>query len=65
MYIETKIHNAKNTEIATNIKTGTKIVWHLACVNSAVVLITAVAILTLLILQININSDIAATPQHT
>lgn len=44
MKIETVIQKLKNRAMATNIPTGTKIVWHSCCVNSAVVLITMMPI---------------------
>ncbi len=59
------IQSAKKIAIAKNINTGTRIVWHFCRVNSAVVLITAVAILIFLMLHKSTSNETAATPQHT
>ena len=47
--------------MATNIPTGTNIVWHYSCVNSAVVLITIIPILICLNVHKTIIKDIPAT----
>lgn len=58
--METVIQKLINKAIATNIKTGTKIVWHYCWVNYAVVLMTMIPILNFLIEQSNTKNDIPA-----
>lgn len=55
--------NNKNSTIAMNIKTGTKIVWNSYWVNCAVALSTIIPILIFLIEHKRMIKEIAATPK--